>query len=316
MFQLYSKRSFGSLVGDTLSFFKEFGKNYFKNYFIINGGFLLALVAIMYFLIKIFLEGAFSNFGSTDQGDNFINHIYSNLGLFIGLGITTVLLVILISMINYLFPVAYLKLIETNKDTSTENLINEIKSKIGKVIVFFLASIFIFIPIMLILCVIMFALIVVIIGIPLLFIVIPAVMCWISLSFYDYVSTDNGYFDSLGNGYRMLKKKFWPIIGSTAIMQIIVQVVIGVVSMIPYTIGVATVFTNPEAMQNKVNGVPEGLSLIMVLISVLMIVSILLNYTLQNLILINQGIIYYSIKEESENVSIKNDIDLIGSDSE
>jgi hypothetical protein len=34
------------------------------------------------------------------------------------------------------------------------------------------------------------------------------------------------------------------------------------------------------------------------------------------LILINQGIIYYSSKEELENNAIKNDIDLIGNDSE
>lgn len=316
MFQLYSKRSFGQLVGDTLTFFKENGSNYFKNYFIINGGFLLALVVIIYFLIKIFLEGAFSNFGATNGNENFLNHIYSNLGLFIGLGLFLVLLIVLISIINYLFPVAYLKLIETKTEITTENIIKQLKTKVGKVVVFFLASLFVFIPIMLFVFFIMFLLMMVIIGIPLIFIVIPAVMSWITLSFYDYVSTDNGYFQSLGNGYRMLKSKFWPIVGSTAIMYIIVQVVVGVISMIPYTIGVASIFTNPEAMNNKVNGVPEGLSFMMLMVSLLMIVSIILNYTLQNLILINQGIIYYSIKEESENVSIINDIDLIGSDSE
>ena len=40
----------------------------------------------------------------------------------------------------------------------------------------------------------------------------------------------------------------------------------------------------------------------------------LCNYTLQNIILINQGVIFYSCKEESGNISVKNNIDLIGTD--
>ena len=45
-----------------------------------------------------------------------------------------------------------------------------------------------------------------------------------------------------------------------------------------------------------------------------MIISIIFNYTLQNIILINQGIIYYSLKEEQENISVINSIELIGTD--
>ena len=52
MFQLYKKRDFSELVGDTFGFFKLEGKNYFKNYFIINGSLLLLLVVIIYFFTK------------------------------------------------------------------------------------------------------------------------------------------------------------------------------------------------------------------------------------------------------------------------
>ena len=60
MFQVFKKRDFSQLVGDTFSFFKLEGKNYFKNYFIINGGLLLILVVALYFLIKFFFEGTFA----------------------------------------------------------------------------------------------------------------------------------------------------------------------------------------------------------------------------------------------------------------
>ena len=60
MFQLYKKRDFSALVGDTFGFFKLEGKNYFKNYFTINGGLLLLLVVIIYFFSNIFIKGAFA----------------------------------------------------------------------------------------------------------------------------------------------------------------------------------------------------------------------------------------------------------------
>jgi len=46
------------------------------------------------------------------------------------------------------------------------------------------------------------------------------------------------------------------------------------------------------------------------------VLSVVLNFFMQNLLLINNGVIYYSIREESENNTPKNDIDLIGTQSE
>jgi hypothetical protein len=92
-------------------------------------------------------------------------------------------------------------------------------------------------------------------------------------------------------------------------MQTIVQVVLGIVVMVPYFIGIITIFIDPEqSTQNSEN----VFSLLTILLTVIMIISILFNYTLQNIILINQGIIYYSLKEEQENISVINSIELIG----
>jgi hypothetical protein len=110
-------------------------------------------------------------------------------------------------------------------------------------------------------------------------------------------------------GLKLLKSKFWPVIGSNYVMQTIVQVVLGIVVMVPYFIGIITIFIDPEqSTQNSEN----VFSLLTILLTVIMIISILFNYTLQNIILINQGIIYYSLKEEQENISVINSIELIG----
>jgi Sec-independent protein secretion pathway component TatC len=96
-------------------------------------------------------------------------------------------------------------------------------------------------------------------------------------------------------------------------MQSIVQIVLGIVVMVPYFIGIFTIFIDSDqTTQNSEN----VFSLLTILLTVIMIISILFNYTLQNIILINQGIIYYSLIEEQENISAKNNIDLIGQNEE
>jgi len=314
MFQLFKKRNFSELVGDTFTFFKMHGKHYFRNYFIINGGFLLILLILVYFILKVFFEGLFANlnggFGGTNN--NFEHYLSNNLELAITLGILTALTAIFLSILSYAYPVAYMKLLETKTNFSTNEIIAVIKSKIGKIVIFFIASLFILIPIMLITVVLCFVLIFLLIGIPLLFIVIPALMCWFSLSFYDYISTDKGYFEALGNGFSLLKQKFWPVVGSTAVMHLIMQIVVGFVSMIPYLIGVFSMFTSFENQAYQ----PEQLSFLMIMLGVTMVLSLLLNFIFQNFILVNQGIIYYSLREENENNTPKSEIDLIGTYSE
>ncbi len=312
MFQLYSKRNFSSLVGDTFTLFKLEGKNYFKNYFIINGGLLLVLCIIIYFFMQIFLKSAFLA-SSQNNSNAFLDSILTNVSLFIIFGLAMILLIMFASLINYLYPVAYLKLVEEKKQRTLHNLTSLIKSKIGKTIQFYFLSIFIIVPLLLVLLGISFALVFVIIGVPILFILLPAYTSWVSLSYYEYISTNSTYFNALKKGLKLLKSKFWPVIGSNYVMQTIVQVVLGIVVMVPYFIGIFSIFINPEqSTQNSEN----VFSLLTILLTVIMIISILFSYTLQNIILINQGIIYYSIIEEQENISAKNNIDLIGQNEE
>ncbi|HSD14552.1 MAG TPA: DUF4013 domain-containing protein [Flavobacterium sp.] len=316
MFQLFKKRNFSELVGDTFTFFKMHGKHYYRNYFIVNGGFLLVLLVLVYFIMKVFFEGMFSNSGEMNAvGNNFDAYINDNLTLIITLGIITAICILFLSLLSYAFPVAYLKLLEKKPDFETREIVNIIKSKVGKIIIFFITSLFVFIPIMLIVFGLSFVLVFLLIGIPLLMIVIPAMMSWYSLSFYDYISTEKGYFESLGTGFTLLKQKFWPTVGSTAVMYLIMQIVVGFIAMIPYMIGIFSFITAIET-QNPTGPGTEQLSFLMIMMGLTMILSILVNFIFQNFILVNQGIIYYSLREENENNMQKSEIDLIGTQSE
>ncbi|MFD2908011.1 hypothetical protein ACFSX9_04610 [Flavobacterium ardleyense] len=310
MFQLYKKRDFSSLVGDTFNFFKLEGKNYFKNYFIINGSLLLLLVVIFYFFTSIFIQGALTNI-QTPNEESFYNEMYSNLGLFIGLGTLMLLLIIVISMLNYSFPVAYLKLMEQNKERNFENLIQYFKSKVGRIIIFFLLSIVVLFPLLFVVMFLTFLSVFILIGIPLIILLTPTLMSFVSLFYYTYITEEIGYFEAFGKAFEMLKKNYFPIVGATFIMHLITQITLGIFTIIPYIIGMIFLFTNPEAIENEKN---NGFSAIAMILVAIIIIATIFNYTLQNLMLVNQGITYYSCKEELENVSLNKSIDLIGTD--
>jgi hypothetical protein len=313
MFQLYKKRNFNELIGDTFNFFKAQGKNYFANYIAINGGILLVLIVLLYFFMKIFYDGLFSN-GVVNSGNGFENYFLQNIELFIGYGIGTFILILILSLINSLYPIAYLKLIERKKETNAVNIWKFIKSKIGKSLIFFLLSMVTILPIAVVLCFLCFALVFILIGIPLILIVIPAIFTCFSFAYYNYITTNDGYFDSVSKGYKLFITKPWPLIGSTVIIYFIVSTVVSFISFIPYFIGIFGVMFNIETQSTE--NQQETISFMMIMVGITFILSISLNYLLQNIISVNQGIMYYSMIDETEKTSNLSEIDLIGSNEE
>lgn len=313
MITLFKKRNFSDYLNDTFSFFKKDGKHFLKNYLVINGIFLLLLTVFIYFLSKIYFEAIFSSLDNTNPGYNFTEKLFNeNLGLFIISIIGFILLSLFLTLLNFAYPIVYFQLYEENKGNNftTKQLISGLKSKAGKIIVFFIISLFLITPLMMILFVVLLFLSFIIIGIPLLIIAIPALFSIMSLTLYDYLNTSNGYFTSFGNAIGYLKKQFWPIIGVTMIMYMIVQVVLTIFSMIPYVISMIVLFTSVE--NGSTNAAKDALSTIGIVMAIIFVLVILANYLLNNLLIVNQGMIYYSRREHDENKTSLGEIDSIG----
>lgn len=82
MFELYKKRQLSDNLGDTFLFFKNYGKNFLKIFFIINGAFLLLFGIIIYFLIKINFELLkTSGFENNISKEDFLSYFNNNEGL-------------------------------------------------------------------------------------------------------------------------------------------------------------------------------------------------------------------------------------------
>ena len=313
MFQLFKKRNFSDYISDTFSFFRMTGKHFFKNYFIINGTLLILLMVLTYFVFKVYFEMMFANIGSS--APNFLEDYFNNnIGLIIGVFLLFFLLIMFISLINYAFPIVYMNLYDKHKGNHFESkeIIAELKSKFGKMLIFLLVLFLLGMTAGLIVLGLVVALMFILVGFLLLIILGPALLAFVQLSFYEYLNAENGIFNALGKGFDKLKQNFWPIIGSTIVMYFIVQIVISIFSMVPYIIGIASVFTSIENQGSP----EESLSFLSIMMVVFMCLAMLFSYILNNLLVVNSGIIYYSLREQNENRNTINDIDLIGTESE
>lgn len=311
MFQLYKARNFNSIINDTFTFFKIYGKNYFKNYFIINGGLLLILVVIGFIIGKVFIENIMSGTAGSNSPEMMGTYFSENFGLMLGLGSAAFLLLLLVSIINYAYPVVYLKVSDTHKTPDSKQLWAVIKSKIGKAIIFGLMSLISFFPLAILVGLFALLMIVIIVGIPVAIIIFAAYTCWIYLTFYDYLTSDNSYFTSMGVAWQMLFKNFWAHMGSTAIFYAILYVLQLVFVFLGFII---------QSLSGLVNVDPNTATDVMATMSITMIISFIIQtvigFVIGNFIMVNQGMIYYSCIEQDENRSLENEIDLIGSDVE
>lgn len=309
MFRLFKQRNFSDIFNDTFGFLRATGKNYFRNYIIVNSPFLILLLVLTYFMGKIFYEAAISSFGST-QSNRVIEEFFDdNLAYFFTtLGVMLVIFVIMM-MLNYSYPVIYMKLYEDGKEPQTADIIKELKRCIGKIMLFVLLWFISFLPALVLIGFVFVFLIVLIIGIPFAILLMAAFFSWMTLAFYNYLNTDDGYFESFSKGLGMMTAKFWTHAGSTAIFVIMIYIVQFAISLIPNLFGMASMFT-PEGSEESL------LSVMGIVMLISFIITTIANYLLGNLIYINQGMIYYSYRDERENRSAHTEIDLIGSNDE
>lgn len=305
MFKLYRLRDFSALINDSFSFFKFYGKNYFKNYFIINGG-ILVVIALLAYLATNVIFTSIGDLNSPGAQEMLLDYFDNNLWYFIGVGGVIFLLLMILSLLNYSYPVLYLKTLQNNQKPTVKDILTLLKSKAGKIILFPIASLISFIPLFTIIALISAFFIMTIIGIPVACIIIAAMGSWMMLSFYDNITTDNGFFTSFSKGITMLTNRFWQNVGVTIIIAIVVFCTNLFFSMIPKLLGIFTLLTETTDI--------SSVSVIIAIIST--IISVFVSYLLTNLTVISQGMIYYSYEESVHNNSLDSEIDLIGGESE
>ncbi|MCT3787289.1 hypothetical protein HZQ67_07915 [Elizabethkingia anophelis] len=310
--QFYKKRDFGALVSDTLNFFKLYGKNYFKNYLTLNGGIIILLVVVIVIGFGDFFKQAF---GSNTNGEAYLfqDYFQQNQGLLIGASVLSIILIILLSLISYSFPVLYMKrLAETGNSKVTMNeMIEDIKKNLKKFFIFFIGSVFILTPLFIFAFIISSFLMIILIGFLLILACIPVMVNIINFTLFNMYNTNDGFFSSIGKAFRIqFSKDFWKYIGSTFIIYLLINVVTTIFAFIPmmflYGYILTTVSTTPDA-------IGSDSSFFMILMAIVYAVSIACTIVLNNLIYVNAGFMYYDSRTDLHRNITFSEIDTIGS---
>ena len=312
MFRLFKLRNFSEIFNDTFGFIRATGKNYFRNYIIVNSPFLVLLLILTFFISKIFLDAVLGSVGVANSNRVIEEMFNNNVPFFVITTIVIVVLFVIITMLNYAYPVIYMKLYEDNAEPTTKQIVSELKKSISKIILYVLLWFISFLPIGILVGFFSALLFITIIGIPFVFLLWAYMLCWMIQTFYDYLNGNSGYFESFGNGFSVARSKFWTHSGATLIIVIIVYIVQLVVSLLPAIFGVASLFSPVQEQVTQ----EEALTFAGIVAIVFYIISTITGYILGNIISISQGMIYYSYREENESHSTFSEIDQIGLDSE
>lgn len=313
MIQFYKKRTFGEFIADTFNFVKIYGKNYFKNYIIING----LLLILMMLLMVLGLKDIFSYFmQGTVPDSSFVEDYFSeNVGLMVVVfGIMFVLFFVAM-LVNYAYPVLYIKrLIQTNESSiKLDDILGDIKANMGKIFVFFLGMMFVVGPLAMIVIGITYLLIFLIIGFFLLILVAPVVMNTINFLLFDYMNSQRGFFSSLSYSIRAQfsypthseGSPFWKYWGAIIVLYIIIQVLTSVFTIIPFIfLGISSGVSNEQ--------LDADISIFTILMVITYSLSIIVSFIASNLIYICTAFMYYDSRTDLHRQVDLTEIESIG----
>lgn len=315
--QFYKKRDFGAFITDSFTFFKLYGKNYFKNYILLNGLLLILMVAIFIFGYR---ELIMQIFGSNMSGESYYFESYfeDNIGMFVVIGLITFLLFLLMMIVNYLFPVFYLKrLAEGETKIRTDDILGDFKKNAGKIGKLCLGMIFIVTPLSLILMGISYVMILIVVGIFLIVLVYPALFNVITFLMYEYFNSKRGFFESLSYSIRSQfsytngreKSPFWKYWGSTVVISIILYVITTIFTVIPMIFFMLKITTTAPDANFEQNPFAGSLGVMMF---VMYGISLLVSFFLSNMLYVNSGLMYYDSRRDFHQKVELEEIETIG----
>lgn len=317
MMEFYKKRDFGTLIGDSFNFFKLYGKNYLKNYLLINGLLLISMVVISILGYREIIQN-FLGSNMADQSTYLETYFNDNMSVIIGVTIVLIILGLLMMVINYLFPVFYLKRIANGqKSVTTDEIIQDFKQNLNKIIKISLGIIFIVAPLSVLVVAFTYVLIFIFIGIILLFFVIPTIYNINLFLTYDYFNSERRFFDSFSLAVRSQfsypngreKTPYWKYWGTTIIISIILYIISTIFTMIPMLMLYSSLLTAPSDSafeQNPFTGVFG------IIIFVIYGISMLVSLIVSNVIYVGIGLMYYDSRTDLHQKVKLSEIDTIG----
>lgn len=309
--QLYKQRDFSSFFTDTFEFIRQNGKHFFKYFFIINGFFILILAALSYVFSEFFLRDLFNNFGVGGMSTDLDSILNANPILFVTLIISMVIVGLFFAVISYAYTPIYFRLYEKNERTNfaIKELVNSFKENAGKIVMFLIFGFLMLLVLIIPIAIAGVILAITMVGILLLPLLIALIAGLYNMTLLEFINQNKkSFFDCFGYVWKLITSKFWHAVGCMGIFYLMSYIVQIGLSIFQSIINVSTNITVPE---NVLEG--DSTSMVFIFISIILfVISFLVGIVLNCMLQINQSIVYFGLKEESENINMKSEIDLIG----
>lgn len=315
--QFYKKREFGAFISDSFNFFKLYGKNYFKNYILINGLLLiLATVVVIFGFREIFGQ----LLGSNVSGETYYFERYfsENAGMLIVAGVIVFILFALLAIVNYLYPVFYMKRIAAGaQKIKTDEILGDFKDNAGRIFKLCIGMLVIVLPVTMILLGFSYLLLLIIIGFFLILLVYPTVFNVSAFLMYDYFNTKRGFIESLSYSMRSQfsypngneKSPYWKYWGASIIMFIIMYMITSVFTFVPMMFMYGSLLTSTPDGNFEENPFTGTVGIIFfIFYGISMLASLLLS----NLMYINAGLMYYDSRTDLHQKIELEEIETIG----
>lgn len=298
---LKRQRDIGEIITAYFEFFKQNFKPFLNIFISYNGLFILGFLGVSYLMVTGFV-GSFVN-----TPVNGIESDISNFQIYFIVGVVGFIILFLITaLLNYSLAAVFMIQYEQNKGKVDKSKVWEIiKQNLGKIFLFVILAMFMYGALMVVGIIISF--------IPLLgtiayYLLIMGYTSWMGLSFMAMLNDNREVTDAFGEGWKLLKKYFWKSILSNLIVGMLLGILMMVVLMIPgILIGI-------YAFHSLDTGVDLANSPVANIVWTLALSLLLVLYTLnQSMMQFINGILYYSLHEETYNEATRERIDNIGS---
>ncbi|MBM1107893.1 hypothetical protein JQC67_17190 [Aurantibacter crassamenti] len=304
--ELKISRDLGVIISDYFTFLKQNLKkftNIFLNY---NGLFLIGLLVVSYFLVSGFIglitESSNSQYfgaGAADAEETYI--IYLAIG-----GILFFLIFIAVAIMNYSLAGSYMLKYEENKGTNfeKEDVWNFFKKRFGKIFLFSILMMIMFVAVYVFGVVLMF---IPLLGFIAYYIIMFGALAWFGVSFFSLLHDDNEVMDAFGEGWKLVRSKFWKSIG----VNFILGLLNGLLSMVALIIpGVIIGLYTFHVVSNEVNVAESVVATIVYTIGfALYLIILVYGQCLSQFV---NGFLFYSLHEETYNTNTRSKIEQIG----
>jgi len=295
---LKQQRDVGEIITTYFDFFKQNFKPFLNIFISYNGIFILGFLGVSYVMVTGFVGSLSSN---TIGSDSSIYNIYIALG---ALGF--LFLFLLTAILNYSLAAVYIIQYEGNKGKEV------VKRKVWEVVKDNLGKIILVSVIMMLMYLVLVVVGVIISFIPLLgtlayYLMILGFTSWSGLSFMALINDNREVTDAFGEGWKLLKLYFWKCVLSNLIISILLSLLMMVVLIIP------GVLISVYAFHSLDSGVDLANSAVANVVWTIALSIVLILYTLnQSMLQFINGILYYSLHEETYNEATRERIDQIG----